>query len=139
MDEFEKFMRKLHCKVIPYHFHDGFYRIGGNLTFTHGYTANEQSVRQHAAYYSSAPGSGVIMGHIHRFDRASATKQGGAHGWSAACLADFSRMPYAEHRFATSRWENGWLFGVTNGSEYLVWEARKCGGKWLLPTGLENF
>ncbi len=138
IDGFEKFLRKLHCKVVPYHYRDGFYRLG-NLTFTHGYTANEQSVRQHAAYYSAAAGSGTIMGHLHRFEEANANKLGGARGWSAGCLADFSRMPYAEHRLATSRWENAWLFGVTNGAEYIVWPARKCGGKWLLPTGLESF
>lgn len=138
INEFEKFCTKLRCKIIPYHYQHGFYRLG-DLTFTHGYSCNESSVKQHAAYFSNGPRSGVIMGHLHRYEEANALRHGGARGWSAGCLADFERMSYAEHRMATSRWEHAWLFGVTNGKNYIVWPARKCNGDWLLPSGIESY
>ena len=54
-------------------------------------------------------------------------------------MADFSKMDYAKNRLATAGWENAFAFGVYKGESVNVWIARKCGTKWLLPTGMEEF
>ena len=139
LDGFEKlkdFTKKHKALMLPYHHDKGVYRKDG-VSFVHGYTANNSSVSQHAAHYGEAGGA-VVMGHLHRLEHASAPKQGGVEGFSAGCLADFSTMHYAQHRLATSRWCNGWVFGVISKGGHKIWEAKKTGAKWLLPTGIRE-
>lgn len=136
VDKLESFSKKNGVTMLPYHHDKGVYRQDG-VSFVHGYTANNTSVAQHAAHYGT-PGGAVIMGHLHRLEHASATKHGGVEGFSAGCLADFGNMHYAAHRLATSRWCNGFVFGVTSAGGQKVWEAKQTGTKWLLPTGVRE-
>jgi hypothetical protein len=48
-------------------------------------------------------------------------------------------MDYAKNRLATAGWENAFAFGVWKGETANVWIARRCGPRWLLPTGVEEF
>ena len=135
-EKMREFCERHKAKLIPYHAEKGVFKSGG-VAFTHGYTANNLSVKQHAEYYAESGGA-CVMGHLHRLEHSPATKRGGAEGYSSGCLADFSKMSYASHRLATSRWSNGWLFGAISPKGHQIWEAKRIGGKWLLPTGVEE-
>ena len=132
VEKLEKYLRKMGCRVYPYHYEQGVHTIN-QIAFTHGYTANQSSVKQHAEIYSPCPGGAVIMGHLHRIEAVNAIRHGGAKGYSGGCLADIPRLTYAAQRPATMRWENGWLYGVIGKKGYKVWQAEKVAGQWILP------
>jgi hypothetical protein len=139
IEKIEAYCKKLKTKLIPYHAETGLHsEANGNLIFLHGYSANANAVKEHATHYAAMGGS-VIMGHLHRVEIQTGKRQGGSHGYSAGCMADFSKMDYAKNRLATSGWENAFAFGVFKNESVNVWIARKCGTKWILPTGMEEF
>ena len=131
--------RRTKTKLIPYHAEKGIHRVAnGRLAFMHGYTANQNAVKEAATHYATERGT-VIMGHLHRVEVQTGKRQGGTWGYSIGCMADFSKMTYAKNRLATSAWENAWAFGVYKGETPLTWLARRCGANWILPTGMEEF
>jgi hypothetical protein len=136
VNKLEKYLRKMGCKVYPYHYDQGVHRIG-SVAFVHGYTANVAAVKQHAEIYAD-PGGAVVMGHIHRIEAVQAVRHGGAKGYSYGCLADIPKLTYAALRPATMRWENGWVFGIVGKGKknFKIWQAEKTAGKWILPTNL---
>tara|TARA_Y100000590_G_scaffold227910_1_gene257215 strand:- start:40122 stop:40874 length:753 start_codon:yes stop_codon:yes gene_type:complete len=137
INRMEKFCKERSVQLLPYHHNDGVYRLG-NLSFVHGYTASMRAVAEHALHYSQGPGSGTIMGHLHRVEHASAKRHGGAQGWCAGCLCDTDNMSYITHKLGASQWSQGWLFGVVGKNEYCVWQAQKTGKQWLVPSGLKT-
>lgn len=141
IDRIREYCRKNRIALIPYHYDDGVHRIAdGGLTFVHGYTANQHAVSQHATHFGGGTrGSTVIMGHLHRVEYASGKRHSHTHGWSIGCMADFQKMKYASHRLATAAWENAWAYGVYRGSQHTVWIAKRADGKFMLPTGVEEF
>lgn len=138
VDKLEKYLRKMGCKVYPYHYDQGVHRIG-SVAFVHGYTANMAAVKQHAEIYAD-PGGAVVMGHIHRIEAVQAVRHGGAKGYSYGCLADIPKLKYAALRPATMRWENGWVFGIIGKGKqnFKIWQAERTNGKWILPTSLRE-
>ncbi|NKB52565.1 MAG: hypothetical protein GKR97_10115 [Rhizobiaceae bacterium] len=139
IDRIEKQCKRMRCKLYLYHAENGVHHeANGKLAFAHGYSANQNAVKEHATHFASEGGS-VIMGHLHRVEIQTGKRKGGTHGYSAGCLANFSAMDYAKNRLATAGWENAFAFGVWKGETANVWIARKCGPRWLLPTGVEEF
>lgn len=136
VEKMDDFFRKHSVAMLPYHIERGVYH-NGKVAFVHGYSASNLSVKQHAEHYATNGGA-CIMGHLHRLERAAANKRGGAEGFSAGCLCNIDGMTYASHRLATSRWQNGWLFGAISANGQQIWDAKKIGNKWLLPTGVEE-
>lgn len=128
----EKTCRKTNTRIIPYHYNKGIYNLD-NIYFTHGYTANQRSVSQHAEYYGGGVDSSVIMGHIHRVEVAPGRSRNRATGYSIGCMCNFDKMTYAAHRLATSMWEHAWAYGVTSKKGHSIWLARKTGKEWLIP------
>jgi len=130
----ETHLRKMGCKVLPYHFDKGVHAIG-KVRFVHGYVASVHAVKHTTEVYSP-PGGATLMGHLHRIEAIHAVRHGGAQGYSGGCLADIPRLHYAAHRHATMRWANGWLYGVINtakGGGFKVWQAEKIDGQWMHP------
>lgn len=131
--------RRTKTKLFKYHAENGVYRVAdGHLAFAHGFTANQNSVKEHATHFAKSGGT-LIMGHLHRVEVQTGKRQGGTWGYCIGCLADFSQMDYAKNRLATAAWENAWAFGVYRGTTAITWLARKCGPHWILPTGMEEF
>ena len=128
----EGHLRKMGCKVLPYHYEKGVH-ISNRVAFVHGYSANQQSVKQHAEIYSPRGGA-TIKGHLHRIEAVTSIRHGGAKGYSGGCLADISKLSYASHRPATRRWDNGWLFGIIGKKGFKVWQVEKVDGVWLMPS-----
>jgi len=132
--------KKLKCRLFPYHHNRGVYRLArGKLAFCHGYTCNMQSVRQHAEHFAFGPGSAVLMGHLHTVEHVPGRYCGGTEGYSIGYAGNENKMHYAQQRLATSRWQQAWAYGVVKEQQFLVWLAKKCGDRWILPTGLETF
>jgi len=136
VEKLEKHLKKTGCKVYPYHYEKGVHTIN-RVSFVHGYTANQHSVKQHAEIYAPMGGA-VVMGHLHRIEAVTAVRHGGAKGYSGGCLADIPRLSYAMHRTATRRWDNGWLFGIIGKKGFKVWQAEKVDGQWILPSKISN-
>jgi|TARA_Y100000310_G_C20701549_1_gene830417 hypothetical protein len=132
----EGHLKKMGCRVLPYHYEKGVHLIN-KLAFVHGYTANANSVKQHAEIYAPS-GGGVVMGHLHRIESVAAVRRGGARGYSGGCLADIPRLTYAAHRTATRRWENGWVFGLIGRKGFKIWQVEKLEGQWVMPSKILN-
>ena len=132
IDKLEGHLRKSGCKVLPYNYDKGVHVIN-SVAFVHGYTANQNSVKQHAEIYSPKGGA-TVMGHLHRIESVSAIRHGGAKGYSGGCLCDIKRMGYASHRTATRRWDNGWLFGIIGKKGFKIWQVEKVSGHWIMPS-----
>ena len=130
----ETHLRKMGCKVYPYHYDKGVHALG-KVRFVHGYVASINAVKVTSEVYSP-PGGATLMGHLHRIEAIHAVRHGGAQGYSGGCLADIPRLHYAAHRHATMRWARGWLYGVINtarGGGFKVWQAEKIDGQWMHP------
>jgi UDP-2,3-diacylglucosamine pyrophosphatase LpxH len=135
----EQFCRKNRIRIYPYHYDKGIHALTDSLFFVHGFTATQRSVAEHAQHFGSGIESSVVMGHLHRIERSSGKRHGRATGYSIGCLCDYDSMTYAQHRLATSQWAHGFAYGVYNSKSHRVWLAEKTSGKWILPTGIEEF
>ena len=129
-DKIKTVLRKNGCKdIYPYHADLGVHRIGP-LAFVHGYSCSMNAVSDHAKHYSISGGATVI-GHIHSIQQANAPKHGGCVGYSGGCLCTIDAMSYAKRFLGTSKWGNGWVYGVIRGNEWKVWQCHKVASKWL--------
>ena len=131
----EKTCRKTKTRIIPYHYNKGVYNLD-DIYFTHGYTANQRTVAQHAEYFGRGINSSVVMGHIHRIEVQPGRTHNRATGYSIGCMCDYDNMTYAAHRLATSLWEHAWAYGITSKKGHQIWVARKTGDEWILPMEL---
>lgn len=126
------------CKIIkPYHAEDGTFRIGP-VIFCHGYTANQNSVKEHAIHYAPSGGACVI-GHLHTIMQANARRHRGVVGFCSGWLGKQRTAGYAKNRLNSSTWGNGWCYGWidTKTGEWKILQAHKVGGKWMAPIDLE--
>lgn len=129
-DGINRELRAVGCnKILPYHAEKGVHRMG-KITTVHGYSANRHSVEEHAAHYADRGGA-CIMGHLHRFEDVNAKKDGGAVGFCSACCMRIHDAHYAKNHMNTTRWANGFLYGVVEGDSYKVFKAHKFNGSWL--------
>lgn len=131
--QIETWCKTNRCKLLPYHAEKGVFRLAnGNAAFVHGYSANNNSVREHAAYYAN-PGGILVMAHLHAPEYSPTKRHGGADGYCVGTFSDFRQMAYAEHRFATSRWGNAFIYGAFKGGDVVASLAIKKHGNWILP------
>jgi hypothetical protein len=129
-------LKEVGCKTIkPYHAEDGTYKIGP-IVFCHGYTANQNSVKEHAIHYAPSGGACVI-GHLHTIMQANARRHKGVVGFCSGWLGKQRTAGYAKARLNSSTWGNGWLYGWVKGNEWKILQAHKVGGKWMAPIDFE--
>jgi hypothetical protein len=115
------------CQQFPYCKRRGIYRLG-DTAFVHGYGHGISAVRQHAMIYGN-----VVMGHIHAIDSARVAGVEDKYGYSSGCLANLD-MDYTRPNIGTLRHAHGWAYGVVVNGRTVVWQARKVGGVWVLPS-----
>jgi hypothetical protein len=130
--EINGLMKKLGCKMLPYHFKKGVFRIG-KLKAIHGFFCGANAPHKTAAIYGD-----VIYGHDHSIASSAAARwEGTEGGHSCGCLCKLD-MGYHESKPGTLRWEHGFVYGVVNDrtGDFHYWQARKCGGKWMLPSDM---
>lgn len=132
-DKLRQVLRKNGCKdIYSYHADLGVHRVGP-VAFVHGYSCHQNAVAGHAQHFS-VPGGATIMGHIHSIQQANAAKHGGCVGFSGGCLCRIEDMSYAKRFLGTSKWGNGWVYGIIRGNEWKVWQCHKVANKWLYIT-----
>lgn len=130
--DIEYTLRKNGCKLIlPYHAEDGVFEMGP-ISTCHGYSVNQNSVREHAVHYSPRGGA-TLIGHLHTIMQANAKRHKGVVGFCGGALCNKKKMGYAHINLNTSSWGNGWLYGWVKGKDWKVLQAHKVGGKWLAP------
>lgn len=128
--EVEAMVKAHKCAMLPYHKRDGVLRIG-HLKILHGFASGVYAARQHALVYGSC-----IFGHIHAIDEHAipGLERRVARAAGALCRLD---MPYNARHMNTLRQANGWVYGLLNDrtGDYVVFQAERIGGKWMLPNG----
>ncbi len=116
------------CQKFPYSSKRGVLKLG-NHSFVHGYCAGIQAVRDTARVYGN-----VTMGHLHRIESAVVDRVEETTGYCAGCLCRLD-MDYADHTLGILKWRAGWQYGILLPSgENLIYQARKVGSQWVLPT-----
>lgn len=111
----------------------------GRLVTTHSFWAGANATRNTAAK-CGRPADVVIHGHTHDFHMVTIEHlEAPIVGISAMCMMDVDKADYALTRPATTRWTNGWVYGVIEESTGLckAWTAHKFGGKFVITNGFE--
>ena len=111
----------------------------GKLVTTHGFNAGMNATRNTAAKLGR-PGDVVIHGHTHDFHLVTIEHlEAPIVGVSAMCMMNVDLAEYSHTRPATTRWTNGWAYGVIEERTGLckVWTAHKFLGKFVITTGFE--
>lgn len=127
-------LKKMDCKMLPYHKRDGVLRLG-SLKLLHGFFCGVNSARQHALVYGSC-----LFGHVHNVDQHSIAglERRTARAIGALCSLD---MSYAARTPSTLRQSNGFAFGVISKKtgRYFVSQAERIDGKWMIPTSFKEY
>ena len=111
----------------PYCKRNGLYKLG-DTTFLHGYAHGVGAVRKHAQVYGN-----VVMGHIHSIDAVRVEAVEDRYGYAPGCLCDLD-MDYTRPNIGTLRHAHGWVYGLVVNGRVVVWQARKYGSTWVLPS-----
>ncbi len=132
--DLEKVVQQMGCIMYPYNKRDGVMKLG-SLKIIHGYRCGISAARMSAKTYGS-----VLMGHIHQVQMSTIEGIEQRTGFASGCLAQLD-MTYNRAQEGALTHEHGFAYGVVDlkSGAFQCWLARKVGGEWLLPTGLETF
>lgn len=129
--EIEDELKKMKCRLLPYHKRDGVLRIG-HLKVLHGFFFGVYAARQHALTYGSC-----LFGHVHDITEHSipGLERRVARCCGALCSLD---LEYAARSPNTLRQANGWAYGVINSKTgtYHAWQAERIAGHFIIPTDM---
>jgi UDP-2,3-diacylglucosamine pyrophosphatase LpxH len=103
-----------------------------DFSFIHGYGHGMNAARDAANVYGN-----VVMGHTHRIDSVRVTSREDKYGYTAGCLCILD-MDYTRPNMGTLRHAHGWVYGVVAGGRCIVWQARKYGNVWVLPSEIKS-
>lgn len=124
---------RLGIKWVPYHKRTGVIRIG-HLKLLHGFAYGIYAARQTALVYGSC-----LMGHVHAIDEhhIPGLERRACRIIGAMCQLD---MEYNSRQPNSLRQANGWAFGAVSSvtGEYIVFQAEKMAGEWLVPSDLAS-
>lgn len=126
-------------KVIGENKNDVGMHRDGKLVTTHGFFCGANATRNTAGKLGR-PGDVVIHGHTHDYHLVTIEHlEAPIVGVSAMCMMDINKAEYAITRPATTRWTNGWTYGVIEEKTGLckVWTAHRFNGKFITTTGFE--
>lgn len=133
ISEFEKLLRKLRCKMLPYDKRAGVLEIG-KLRVIHGYAHGVNAARRSAQAYGS-----VLLGHAHSIQSSSIEGLDNRVGRIIGCLCRLN-MEYSRATMASLVHRHGFAYGVIHSKTglYQVWQAESINGKWLLPSDIKE-
>jgi hypothetical protein len=114
-------------KQYPYCKRNGIHRLG-DLAVIHGYGHGIYATKNAATVYGN-----VLMGHCHSIDMVRVARLDDTYGYNPGCLCSLD-MDYTRPNMGTLRHAHGWAYGVVVNGRTVVWQARKHGGVWVLPS-----
>ncbi len=112
---------------FPYCRRRGLYRLA-DMFFAHGYGHGEGATKKHATVYGN-----IVYGHCHAIDSVRVPRLEDAYGYNPGCLCNLD-MDYTRPNMGTLRHAHGWVYGVIVKGRVVVWQARKYGNVWVLPS-----
>ncbi len=129
--EIEAEMKRMKCRMLPYHKRKGVLRIG-HLKVLHGFSCGVFAARQTALIYGSC-----LFGHVHDVTEHSIPGLERRVARCMGCLCDLD-MDYAARTPNTLRQANGWAYGVIHSGtgNYHVWQAERIGGTFMIPSDI---
>lgn len=130
-NEIESDVKRLKCRMLPYHKREGVLRIG-SLKMLHGYATGIYAARKHAMVYGSC-----LFGHIHSIDHVTLERAEKTMARAVGCLCKLD-MTYNRSHVTTLRHAHGWAYGVVNEKtgNFHAWQAEQIGNKFLCATEL---
>ena len=133
IEEIDELMRELGCRMLPYNKRTGILKIG-HLHFAHGFKCGINAAREQARTYHN-----IVVGHGHGIQAQSIEGLERRCGWMVGCLCKLDQDYNRAHTGALVH-EHGWGYGVINDrtGDFQMWQARRCGDGWMLPTGFEQ-
>jgi predicted phosphodiesterase len=119
VEKMHEVLRQVNCKKVfeykvkgPRERDVNFFKYK-NLITTHGMYAGNQSATRRIAQTVGHPGCVVVHGHTHDFNIITLEHiSGPIVGISSMMMADVNQLGYSLKRMATTRWTNGWVYGV---------------------------
>jgi len=121
--------KDLRAEIVQYDIMKGWREFGGTL-FGHGWMFNENAVRDHVEMMKKP----IVIGHLHRVDRAAGRSVGAPVGWTIGCLANVDSMTYARRNRSITRWQHGIAWGEYNDHDCIVNVlSPTSSGEWRFP------
>jgi len=133
VSEIHTIIRKMNCRLYPYHKRDGVMRLG-SLKILHGFHCGINAARQTGLIYGAC-----LFGHVHTIDEHSIPGLERRVARSIGCLCS-TDLSYASRNPNTLRQANGWAYGViAENGQYHTAQAEQIGGKWLIPSDFKEY
>lgn len=129
----ENEFKKRKIQWVPYHVSRYLQMPEGGPKLIHGFRATMYPAKAHFENWGPS-----ICGHVHKPDTYIARHIDGQASYSVGCLADISRMSYADRTPAKLAWRRGWLYGMIHSKTgaWNAWHVIEEGGQWISPMGI---
>ena len=129
----ENEFKKRKIQWVPYHVTRYLQLPEGGPKLIHGFRATIYPAKAHFENWGPS-----ICGHVHKPDTYVARHIDGQASYSVGCLADISKMSYADRTPAKLAWRQGWLYGMINSKTgaWNAWHVINEGGQWISPMGI---
>ncbi len=122
------------CIMYPYCKRKGVMKLGRDHHVIHGYNGGVHAAKNAAKVYGN-----VLMGHVHYIDEGGVPSLERRRGYAVGCLCQIDQT-YNRAHINTLTQENGWPYGlVMANGEVVVWQAKRSGDKFILPSELREF
>lgn len=120
-------------KWIGYHVRDFMQLPEGGPKLIHGFRSTMYPAKAHHENWGAS-----LSGHVHKPDTYVARHADGSQSMSLGCIADISRLTYADRTPAKLGWRNGWVYGLINTKTgaWNAWHVIKEGNDWISPQGI---
>jgi len=105
----------------------------GGPKFLHGYRSTVHPAKAHFENWGPC-----ITSHVHKPDTYIARHADGGEAHTTGCLADLSKLSYANGTPAKLGWRNGFAYGMINKrtGAWKCWHVVKEGSSWISPHGV---
>lgn len=105
----------------------------GGPRFIHGYRSTMYPARAHHDNWGPC-----IAGHVHKPDTYTARHVDGGKSLTLGCLADLSKLTYADQTPAKLGWRQGFAYGLhnTKTGAWEAWQVVNENGTWISPQGV---
>lgn len=129
----ERRFKQMGIKWIPYQVSRSIQMPEGGPQLIHGFRSSVNPAKAHFDNWGPC-----IHGHVHTPDEYTARHINGSQAFSVGCLADISKLSYADRSPAKLGWRQGFLYGYINTKtgKWNAWNVKNEDGDWISPMGV---